>query len=85
MKKRCTNICISITNQAITIEIEGLPWPWSYGSWIYNNLCNQCLSPLMWVRISTRARCTTYVIFLFLWKERLFVERNKETFISENW
>ena len=24
---------------------------WSYGSWIYNYLCNQCLSPLMlWVR-----------------------------------
>ena len=31
-----------------------------YASWIYNYLCNQCLSPLMlWVRISTRARCTT--------------------------
>jgi hypothetical protein len=25
--------------------------PWSYGSWIYNHLCNQCLSPVMvWVR-----------------------------------
>jgi hypothetical protein len=35
-------------------------WPWSYGSWIYNYLCYQCLSPLMlWVRISIRARCTT--------------------------
>jgi len=21
-------------------------WPWSYGSWIYNYLCNRCLSPL---------------------------------------
>ena len=29
-------------------------WPWSYGSWIYNYQCNQCLSPL----ISIRARCT---------------------------
>jgi hypothetical protein len=30
------------------------------GSWIYNYLCNQCLSPLMlWVRIPLRARCTT--------------------------
>ena len=28
--------------------------------WIYNYLCNQCLSSLMWwVRISIRARCTT--------------------------
>jgi hypothetical protein len=37
-----------------------LSWPWSYGSWIYNWLCNQYLSPLMlWVRISIRVRCTT--------------------------
>jgi len=27
---------------------------WSYGSWIYNYLCNQCLSPLMWVRMPLR-------------------------------
>ena len=33
---------------------------WSYGSWIYNYLCTQCLSPLMfWLRMSVRARCTT--------------------------
>ena len=38
----------------------GPSWSWSYGSWIYNYLCNQCISPLMlWVRISIRARCTT--------------------------
>jgi len=42
------------------IYYMGPSWPWSYGSWIYNNLCNQCLSPLMlWVRIPIRARCTT--------------------------
>ena len=30
---------------------RGSTWPWSYGSLIYNYLCNQCLSPLMlWVR-----------------------------------
>jgi hypothetical protein len=28
---------------------------WSYGSWIYNYLCNQCLLPLkLWVRIPLR-------------------------------
>ena len=28
---------------------------WSYGSWIYNYLCNQCLSPpMLWVRIPLR-------------------------------
>jgi len=40
--------------------IKGPSWPWSHGSWIYNYLCNQCLSPLMlWVRISIRTGCTT--------------------------
>jgi len=35
-------------------------WSWSYGIWIYNCLCNQCLSPLiLWVWISIRVRCTT--------------------------
>ena len=39
---------------------QGPSWPWSYGSWICNYLCNQCLSPLvLWVRISIRARCKT--------------------------
>ena len=29
--------------------------PWSYGSWIYNYQCNQCLSPLtLWVGIPFR-------------------------------
>jgi hypothetical protein len=27
---------------------------WSYGSWIYNYICNQFLSPLTWVRIPLR-------------------------------
>jgi hypothetical protein len=46
-------------NNVIT-SMKGPSWPWSYGSWIYNYLFNQCLSPLMlWVRISMRARCTT--------------------------
>ena len=35
--------------------LQGLLWSWSYGSWIYNYLCNQCLSPIMlWVRITLR-------------------------------
>ena len=30
-------------------------WSWSYGSWIYNYICNQCLSPLtLRVRIPLR-------------------------------
>jgi hypothetical protein len=26
---------------------RGPSWQWSYGSWIYNYLCNQCLLPLI--------------------------------------
>jgi len=39
----------------------------SYGSWIYNYMCNQCLSPLkLWVRTLFMARCTRYNI---MWKK----------------
>ena len=48
---------INIQNRQNNSRNKGPPW--SYGSWIYNYICNQCLSPLMWVRISIRARCTT--------------------------
>jgi hypothetical protein len=35
--------------------LRGTLWSWSYGSWIYNYLCNQCLSPLkVWVAIPLR-------------------------------
>jgi len=39
--------------------VRGLSLPWSYGGWIYNYLYKQCLAPLMWVKISIRARCIT--------------------------
>ena len=48
------------TNKLVWHSIVGSSWSWSYGSWIYNYLCNQCLSPQMLrMRISIRARCTT--------------------------
>ena len=38
-------------------------WSWSYGSWIYNNLFSQCLSPLtLWHRTSLMSKCTRYNI-----------------------
>ena len=40
----------------ISYRFQGLLWPWSYGSWIYNYLCLS--PPMLWVRISIRARCT---------------------------
>ena len=31
----------------VQLYIPRVPsWSWSYGSWIYHYLCNQCLSPL---------------------------------------
>ena len=51
---------ITSLRSILTDENVRLLWPWSYGSWIYNYLWNQCLSPLMlWIRISTRTKCTT--------------------------
>jgi len=46
--------------------VLGLLWPWSYGSWIYNYLCNLCLSPIkLWVWTPFIAKCTPYNI---MWK-----------------
>jgi hypothetical protein len=37
----------------ISTHYKGPSWLWSYNSWIYNYLCNQCLSPLkLWVTVS---------------------------------
>jgi len=42
---------------------KGSSWQWSYGSWIYNYLCNLCLLPLkLWVQIPIMVRCTRYNI-----------------------
>ena len=46
-------------HQVYIYILQRSTWLWSYGSWIYNYLCNQCLSPLMSVWISIRARYTT--------------------------
>ena len=47
------HLTFTCTLKAKTIPIhlfEGPSWSWSYGSWIYNNMCNQCLSPIkLWV------------------------------------
>ena len=44
------NIWIKLITVAGSIPLLVRP-SWSYGSWIYNYLCNQCLSPLtLWVK-----------------------------------
>ena len=50
------------------LYVQGPSWPCPYGSWIYNYLCNQCLSPLiLWVRILIRARWTTLCDQVYQW------------------
>jgi hypothetical protein len=46
---------IELKNCSFGIQQQGPSWSWSCGSWIYNYLCNQCLSPLtLKVRIPLR-------------------------------
>ena len=50
--KKCIQFLIKISSSIIK---KGTLWSWLYGSWIYNYLCNQCLSPLtLWVWIPLR-------------------------------
>jgi hypothetical protein len=56
-------IYTGIVRQSYHIIQKGPSWPWSYGSWIYNYLFSQCLSPLtFWIRTTLMARCTRYNI-----------------------
>jgi hypothetical protein len=53
-----------LLNQTVSLFkwLQGPSWSWSYGSWIYIYLCNQCLSPLKRVWTPFTARCTRYNI-----------------------
>jgi hypothetical protein len=54
-----TSVCFLFNCwKIISLYDKGTSWPWSYGSWIYNYLCNQCLS----MRILIRASVQHYVI-----------------------
>jgi len=35
-----------VRKYTIYLQVRGPSWLWSYGSWMYNYLCNHCLSPL---------------------------------------
>ena len=49
--------------QCIHKHPQGGSWSWSYGSWIYNYLFNQCLSPLtLWVWTPLRRGVQHYMI-----------------------
>ena len=63
--------CILFVNvRTILINVYMIACPilgkWSYGSLIYNYLCNQCLSPLkLWVWIPLMQRCTRYNVMWY--------------------
>jgi hypothetical protein len=68
---------ISLKQQCISNV--GPSCPWTYDRWIYNYLCNECLSPLMvWVQISIRARCAP-VLWLRVDMVEVAQEANKAT------
>jgi hypothetical protein len=51
----CVPLLYSTFNDCRIFTSKGLSWSWSHGSWIYNYLCNQCLSLLMlWLPIMLR-------------------------------
>ena len=56
--KACTGVsicCLGVVASYSTQHNQGPLWSWSYGSWVYNYLCNQYLSPLtLWVWIPLR-------------------------------
>jgi len=62
----------------LTNKKQGPSWSWSYGSWIFNYLCNQCLSPLtLWFRTPFMVRCTWYNIMWY----SLSVIRDRSGFV----
>jgi len=48
--------------------LKGTPWLWSYGSWIYNNICNQCILPLNVVS-SNPAHGEEYQIWYYIYMQ----------------
>jgi phage gp36-like protein len=65
------------------ILLKGPSWPWSYGSWICNYLCNQCLSPLiLWVRILIRVRCNYVIKFVNDLRQVVMVENVTKAYMK---
>ena len=64
-----SKICFQQQNPPDLLSKRGeASWSRSYGSWIYNYLCNRCSSPLMLcVRLSIRAWSTTLCDIVCQW------------------
>ena len=67
--------CLSYSFKSLFI-LSYMSWSWSHGSWIYNYLCNQCLS----------IQITKYVIKLSVTCERSVVFSRYSCFLHQkNW
>ena len=74
----------------ITIYIDtpkGPSWPWSFNMWIYNYLCNQCISPLtLWVWILLRRGVLDTTLYTYWLDMRVIIKfkiRRKLTHVKE--
>ena len=57
-----------------------IQWSWSCGSWIYNYLCNQCLSPLKLVGFTT-----TYAISAYHHQRCEFESRSGKMYLIQHY
>ena len=63
--KQCILFTANYNKSFLLSYLRGLSCLWSHDSWIYNNLCNQCLSPLkLWVWTSFMVR---YILCNIMW------------------
>ena len=68
VKHHCFNFFLIIHKHQInSLSIGESSWSWSYGSWNYNSLCNQYLSPLtLWVWILNPTQAIQHYVIKFV-------------------
>jgi hypothetical protein len=70
------NLCCMLDSIQLNV-IKGQSWSWSYGSWIYNYLCNQYLSPLkLWVPL---------INFITLWVMAMVINATFNNLSDISW
>ena len=66
MLDKVGKVCLAIRH--LSTSWKGSSGPWSFGSSIYNYLCNRCISPLiLCVRLPLRARSRTVCVPVCQW------------------
>jgi hypothetical protein len=76
---RASGIVDSINYLTAITTSMGPSWLWSYGSWIYNYLCKQCLSPLklwVWTPFMGEVYLIQYYVIKFVSDKSAFTQSN---------